>query len=161
MHQKGIYELNESSITGYTFTGDAYMVTGQELVFTQLDSLHKLQHCLLLAKSAASSHTMKSVISDQISKLDQIESLIQILATQRGWEIIEMEPLSRWIISLRFHYRKDPSIAEHLICFYTEKTITMMKQYNRWDQRDQSIQILFQKLMDNCTLGIRQIALYL
>ena len=161
MHQKGIYELNESGITGYTFTGDAYMITGQEIVFSQLDSLRKLQHCLLLAKSATSSHEMKYVISDQISKLDQIDTQFQILATQRGWDIKEIEPLSRWIISLRFHHRKDPSIAEHLICYYTQKNISMMKQYNRWDQSDRSIQILFQKLMDSCAMGIRQIALYL
>jgi len=137
------------------------MVTGQELLCFEFEILQRMLYILSLAETTASSHALKSKIRERTAKLDQLENQFQILSSQRGWELRELQPLSRKMISIRFRCRNDPSIAEYLIRLYTDITIAALKYYNRWEQDDGSVRSLFQKLLDFCTVGIRQMELFL
>lgn len=137
------------------------MVSAEIFLAAQLNTLHRMQYTLTLADSAAASHRLKSDLLSQLSALDQLESQFQILSAQRGWEIQEMDPADRWRISLRFHYRKDPKIAQYLISMYTQGSIGLLKLYNRLESEDVTVRRYFQKFMDHCTVGIRQMQPFL
>lgn len=137
------------------------MVTAEEFLIAQLKALQRIQYTLTLANSAAASHRMKSDLLSQLSALDQLESQFQTLSAQRGWDVRDMEPVDRWLISLRFHYRKDPRLAQYLIHMYTHNCIGLQKLFNRLETDDTSVRRLFQKFMDRCTVGIRQMQPFL
>lgn len=137
------------------------MVTEQELLTLELKTLQRLQYILNLADTAASSHILKSDLRNLLADLDQLESQIQILSTQRGWDLQEIEPITRYLSAFRFRCRVDPAIAEYMIRLYTRDSITLLKFYNRWDRDDPSIRSLTQKILDNCAIGIRQMQPFL
>ena len=137
------------------------MVTAQELLSLQTNTLQKIQRILSLGSAAAASHALKSDIQKQVIQLDQLETQFQILAMQRGWELPELEPITRWLLGCRFHARNDPSIAEYILRQYTDDTIYLMKHFNKWAKDDDAIRRLFQKQMDCCVLGVRQMQPYL
>ena len=137
------------------------MVTPQELVLSLMKTLQRMQDILSLSKTAAASQKMKCEIQIQQNHLDQLESQLQILSLQRGWDHSEPEPVSKWMTAFRFRYRKDSSIAEYLIRLYTRSSIVLLKSYNRWSWEDRSVADLFQKFLDRCTICIRQLQPYL
>lgn len=137
------------------------MVTAQEFIYAQLNRLQRMQQVLCLAQSSAASHRLNSDIKDQITELDGLENHFLSLAIQRGWEYREPSPVSRILATFSFRCRKDADIAEHLICLYHRDSIELMKLYNRWDQVDTAVQVLFQKYTDQSTAGIRRMESYL
>lgn len=137
------------------------MVTAQELLSYELKEIQKTQHILSMAETAAAFHKLKTDIRTQMEELDRLECQVQVLAAQRGWDVADMEPASRWMASIRFRCRKDPAIAEQLIRHYTQSSITLLKLYHRWSRDDDSIRSVFQKYMDCCTVGIRQMQSFL
>lgn len=137
------------------------MVSAEEFLVAQMKTLHRIQYTLSLASSAAASHRLKSELLGQLSELEQMDTRYQILSTQRGWEIRDMEPADRWQLALRFHYRKDPKIAHYLINMYTQDCIGLLKLYNRLESDDATVRRYFQKFMDQCTVGIRQMQYFL
>ena len=137
------------------------MVTPQELVLSLMKTLQRMQYILTLSKAAAASQKIKSEIQSQQNHLDQLESQLQILSLQRGWDHSEPEPVCKWMTAFRFRYRKDSSIAEYLIRLYTRSSILLLKSYNRWSWEDRSVADLFQKFLDRCTICIRQLQPYL
>lgn len=137
------------------------MVTAEEFLGAQLKALYRIQYTLSLADAAAASHSLKSDLLSQLSGLDQLESQLQALSAQLGWELRDMEPIDRWRISMRFHYRSDPKIAQHLINMYMQECIELQKLYNRLKSDGTTVRRLFQKFIDRCTVGIRQMQPFL
>ena len=137
------------------------MVTGLEFLIIQLSTVQLMQYILTLADKTASSHELKLRIREQLVALDQLETQLQVLAAQRGWELPELSTIRKVFHSIRFHCRTDPAIAEYLINQYTEGTIYMMRTYNNWPQGDRSIRNQFQKTVDCCAVGIRQMLTFL
>lgn len=142
------------------------MVTTQELLSSVLNAVQLSQHVIALAKAAASSHALKSIFMSQVQEYDRIESEIQIIAAQRGWELFELEPAARWCAGFRFRrslhkHRADSSIAEYMIGLHTKDTVSSLKLYNQWYRADEQILTLFQKFLDCKTISIRQMQPYL
>ncbi len=137
------------------------MVTGQEFLYYQLVSVQQMQYVLTLADEADASHALKTSIREQLATLDQLESHLQILSVQRGWDIPDYDPIRKSLTALRFRQRKDSGIAEYLIRLYTDHTVAMMKHFNQWKADDSSIRNLFQKVSDCCAIGIRQMQPFL
>ena len=131
------------------------MLSSQKVMTYELKILQKMQQIHTLANALGSSHALKSTIANQMMKLDELESLCQILFAQRGWDISELDPFRKWLNRIRFRYQDDPSIAEALIHLYTDETIEISRCCNRWEQRDTSARNLTQKLLDCCATGIR------
>lgn len=137
------------------------MITAEQFVSAQQNKLLQIQYILGLAESAAASHTLKSDIRNQIAALDMLENHFQTISLQRGWELSELEPIERLRISIRFRCRNDARIAEYLIRLYNRDSMMLIKLYNRCEQDDSALRNLFQKLMDQYTVGTRQMQQFL
>lgn len=133
------------------------MITAKEFVSAQLKTLQNMQYVLCLAESAAASHRLKSHIKGQITGLDELENHFQNLSMQRGWEITEIEPFRKFLTSASFRPHQDADIAEYLIRRYNRDSIELLKLNNRLEREDAAIRNLFQKLLDQYTIGIRQL----
>ena len=133
------------------------MVTAQELLSYELKILQRIQHLLNLAINAASSHDLKTKLCAHLTKTDMLESQVQILCEQRGWEPMDLEPATKWWLDLRFRHKTDTDIAEHLIRLYTSEQINLMKHYNVSDHSDAAIRVVVQKFFDYSTFGIHQL----
>lgn len=142
------------------------MATTRELLSSVLNTVQLSQHILTLATAAASSHALKSTLKTQVQEYDRIESEIQIIAAQRGWELFELEPAARWCAGFRFrrsfHRRRtDSSVAEYMIGQHTKDTVSSLKLQNRLSRSDEQILTLLQKFLDCKTISIRQMQPYL
>lgn len=142
------------------------MVTSQELLSSILNTVQLSQHLLSIGLEKASSHALKSTLMAQIQEYDRIESEIQIISAQRGWEIFELEPAARWLSGFWFRRsiqrrRADSSIAEYMINQHTKDMIISLKLYNQRSGTDEQILTLFQKFLDSKTMSIRQMQSFL
>ena len=137
------------------------MATGQDFLNIQLLCVQRTQYELTLAVDAAASHALKTNIRELQSALDQLESQLLILCVQRGWDIPELNPIRKLLIKCGFRSRNDADIAEKTIQRYIDATVQMVRVYNSWKPDDKSIQNLFQKVTDYCTVGIRRMLPFL
>lgn len=142
------------------------MVTSQELLSSLLNTVQLNQHILRLSAAASSSHALKSILVSLIQEYDRIESEIQIISAQRGWELYESEPAARWLSGFRFRHsiqkrRADSSIAEYMIGLHTKDMVQSLKLHNQCNRTDEQIQTLFQKFLDCKTISIRQMQPFL
>ena len=116
---------------------------------------------LYLADRSAASHRLRIELQNQMTELDQLESQYQTLAAQRGWELPEDTVQSGIFSKFRFYKRSDSELAEYFIRLYTKYSIDLLKLYHHRKHDDRTVQSLFQKFMDRCTISIRQMQFYL
>ena len=137
------------------------MLSSQEVITYELKMLQKMQQIHTLANTLAASHALKSLIANQIIRLDELESHLLSLSSQRGWDVPDFPSFMKLLTRLHFRRENDPSIAENLIYSYTDVTIEIRKRYNQWYQNDTAAQNLTQKFLDCCEAGIRQMQQFL
>lgn len=132
------------------------MVTTLELLSYALRTLQLTQHILSLAANTAASHTLKSILTEQLTELDQIESMLHAVNSQRGWECQELQPASRWLAGIRFRCRNDRDIAEYMIYLHTNHMIRILRCRSNWDKGDSQARIVLQKYLDHTAISIRE-----
>lgn len=104
---------------------------------------------------------LRSALESQLREYDSIETEAHTLATQRGWELNELDPGIRFMADrmtrLRLNGRNtDSKIAGMMIQGNTRGMIKSLKNIHQYDQQDDQIYILSQKLLDCENANIRQ-----
>ena len=109
---------------------------------------------------------LRNALMDQLEEYDSIETEAHTIATQRGWEIKEIDPAVRFLADRMTRMKltgrnTDSKIAGMMIQGNTKGMITGLKNIHQFDKNDQRITILSQKLLDCETANIRQMQSFL
>ena len=109
---------------------------------------------------------LRKALQSQLREYDSIETEAHAIASQRGWEVRELDPAVRLMADMAVRMKlggrgSDSKIADMMIIGNTRGMIKSLKNIHRYDNHDQQVQILSQKLLDCETANIRQMEAFL
>lgn len=110
--------------------------------------------------------SLRKALESQLKEYDNIESEAHAIASQRGWELEELEPGVRFLTDMATRIRlgygsTDSKIAGMMIQSNTRGMITGLKNAHQYTQPDLAISTLSQRLLDCETAIIRQMQTFL
>lgn len=109
---------------------------------------------------------LRKALESQLHEYDSIETEAHSIATQRGWELKELDPAVRMMTDMmtrmKLHGRNtDSKIAGMMIQGNTKGMITGLKNIHQFVDEDNPVQVVSQKLLDCENANIRQMQGYL
>ena len=109
---------------------------------------------------------LRKALESQLREYDSIETEAHSIATQRGWDMDELDPSVRVWSNLMTRMKlggrnTDSKIADMMIQGNTRGMIKGLKTLHQFGQQDEQINTLSQKLLDCETANIRQMQGYL
>ena len=109
---------------------------------------------------------LRKALEMQLREYEAIESESHSIASQRGWELPDMDPAARFlsdrIIRMKLNRGNcDSKIADIVIRCNTNGMIQGLKNLHQFPSQDQQVNIICQKLLDCETANIRQMQNYL
>ena len=109
---------------------------------------------------------LRKALESQLHEYDSIETEAHSIATQRGWELPELDPAVRFMADMTVRMKlngknTDSKIAGMMIQGNTKGMIKGLKNLHQFAGQDEQIGILSQKLLDCETANIRQMQGYL
>lgn len=109
---------------------------------------------------------LRKALESQLREYDSIETEAHTIASQRGWELEELDPgvrmMTDMMTRMRLHGRNtDSKIAGMMIQGNTRGMIKGLKDIHQLARQDSQVQIVSQKLLDCETANIRQMQGYL
>lgn len=109
---------------------------------------------------------LRKALQSQLREYDSIESEAHYLASQRGWELREIQPGKRMVANMMTHMKlshgnSDSKIAGMMIQGNTRGMITGLKNLHQYQQQDTQVSSLSQRLLDCETANIRQMQAFL
>lgn len=110
--------------------------------------------------------SLRQALKSQLREYDAIETEAHALASQRGWELAELDPAVRVMADIMTRSRAggkqpDSKIAAMMIRGNTRGMIKGIKNMHQYEAQDRSIRILSQKLLDCERANIRQMQQFL
>lgn len=104
---------------------------------------------------------LRKALESQLTEYDSIESEAHFLASQRGWELPELDPAVRFMTDMTTRMKlsrgnSDSKIADMMIQGNTKGMIKGLKNLHQFPAQDDQISTLSQKLLDCETANIRQ-----
>ena len=109
---------------------------------------------------------LRKALESQLREYDSIETEAHSIATQRGWDMDELDPSVRLWSNLMTRMKlggrnTDSKIADMMIQGNTKGMIKSLKLMHRLPREDSQISSLSQKLLDTETANIRQMQAFL
>lgn len=109
---------------------------------------------------------LRKALESQLREYDSIETEAHTLATQRGWELDELDPAVRMMSNMMTRMKlrgknTDSKIADMMIQGNTRGMIKSLKNIHQYPETDSQISTLSQKLLDCENANIRQMQSYL
>jgi len=109
---------------------------------------------------------LRKALQSQLQEYDSIESEAYALASQRGWELHEIQPGKRLAAGIMTrmklsHGNSDSKIAGMMIQGNTRGMIQGLKNLHQYQQQDSQVSALSQRLLDCETANIRQMQTFL
>ena len=109
---------------------------------------------------------LRKTLQSQLREYDSIESEAHYLASQRGWELQEVQPAKRMMTGIMTrmklnHGNSDSKIAGMMIQGNTRGMILGLKNLHQYQQQDSQVSALSQRLLDCETANIRQMQTFL
>ncbi len=109
---------------------------------------------------------LRKALESQLHEYDSIETEAHSLATQRGWDLAELDPGIRFMTDMMTRMQlngknTDSKIAAMMIQGNTKGMIKGLKNLHQLQQPDAQLQILSQKLLDCENANIRQMQSFL
>ena len=104
---------------------------------------------------------LKKALESQLREYDSIETEAHAIASQRGWELKELDPAVRMMSDMMTRMKlpghdTDSKIADMMIQGNTKGMIKSLKDIHRFSGDDEKVQTLSQKLLDCETANIKQ-----
>ena len=104
---------------------------------------------------------LRKALESQLHEYDAIETEAHSIATQRGWELPELDPAKRFLADrmtrMKLNRRNsDSKIADMMIQGNTKGMIKGLKDLHQFPEQDDQVSILSQRLLDCETANIRQ-----
>ena len=109
---------------------------------------------------------LRKALESQLQEYDSIEGEAHAIASQRGWELPELDPAVKFMSGMMTraklsHGNADSKIAGMMIQGNTRGMIKGLKNSHQFSSQDEQISILTQKLLDCETANIRQMQSFL
>lgn len=109
---------------------------------------------------------LRKALESQLHEYDSIETEAHSLATQRGWEVEELDPAVRFLADRMTRMKltgqnTDSKIAGMMIEGNTKGMIKGLTNLHQLQDQDDKISILSQKLLDCEQANIRQMQSFL
>ena len=109
---------------------------------------------------------LRKALESQLREYDCIESEAHSIASQRGWELRELDPAVRLMADMMTRMKLtrgncDSKIAGMMIQGNTRGMIKGLKNLHQYPNRDDRISAISQKLLDCETANIRQMQSFL
>ena len=104
---------------------------------------------------------LRKALESQLREYDSIETEAHNLATQRGWEMDDLDPAVRIMSNMMTRMKlrgknTDSKIADLMIQGNTKGMIKSLKDIHQYPETDDRISTLSQKLLDCENANIRQ-----
>ena len=109
---------------------------------------------------------LRKALESQLQEYDSIETEAHSIATQRGWELQELDPAVRMMADMMTRMKlsgrnTDSKIAGMMIQGNTRGMIKGLKNIHQFAGQDEQLQILSRKLLDCENANIRQMQTFL
>ena len=109
---------------------------------------------------------LRKALESQLREYDAIETEAHSIASQRGWEVTELDPSIRMMSNMMTRMKlrgknTDSKIADMMIQGNTKGMVKSLKNLHQFAQSDEQINTLSQKLLDCETANIRQMQQFL
>ena len=109
---------------------------------------------------------LRQALESQLREYDTIETEVHALASQRGWELKELDPAVRFMADMMTRTRlngknTDSKIAGMMIQGNTRGLIKGLKNIHQYTGQDVPVRVLSQKLLDCETANILQMEQFL
>ena len=109
---------------------------------------------------------LRKALESQLHEYDSIETEAHSIATQRGWDLSELDPAVRFMADMSVRMRlngknTDSKIAGMMIQGNTRGLIKGLKNIHQFANQDAQVQTVCQKLLDCESANIRQMQGYL
>ena len=110
--------------------------------------------------------SLRKALESQLREYDSIETEAYTIASQRGWELKELDPgvrmMTDMMTRMKLHGRNtDSKIADMMIQGNTRGMVKGLKNLHQFPSSDSQVQMVSQKLLDCETANIRQMQGYL
>lgn len=110
--------------------------------------------------------SLRKALESQLREYDSIETEAHTIASQRGWELKELDSGARMMTDMmtrmKLHGRNtDSKIADMMIQGNTRGMVKGLKNLHQFPSSDSQVQMVSQKLLDCETANIRQMQGYL
>ena len=110
--------------------------------------------------------SLRKALESQLREYDSIETEAHTIASQRGWELKELDQGARMMTDMmtrmKLHGRNtDSKIADMMIQGNTRGMVKGLKNLHQFPSSDSQVQMVSQKLLDCETANIRQMQGYL
>ena len=105
--------------------------------------------------------TLRKALESQLQEYDSIESEAHCIASSRGWEVPELDPVVRTMADMMTRVQltggnTNSKIAGMMIQGNTRGMIKGLKNLHQFNKQDFQVKALSQKLLDCETANIRQ-----
>lgn len=109
---------------------------------------------------------LRKALESQLQEYDTIESEAHAIATERGWDLPELQPGTRMMSRMMGHMKlgfgnTDSKIAGMMIQGNTRGMIKSLKNLHQFAGQDSQVYALSQKLLDCENANIRQMQAFL
>ena len=137
------------------------MKNGKELLSSLLKTTQMGQVGIRSVLDTSKRPGLRKALQSQLHEYDAIETEAHAIATQRGWELRELDPAVRMMSDMMTRMKlggrnTDSKIAGMMIQGNTRGMIKGIKNLHQFDGEDEQLQILSQKLLDCENANIRQ-----
>ena len=143
-----------------------YMQNDRQMLSSILKTAQMGQISIQKALESSMRPGLRKALQSQLQEYDAIESEAYALATQRGWELREIQPGRRMVTGIMTHMKlrhgnTDSKIADMMIQGNTQGMILGLKNLHQYQQQDSQVSALSQRLIDCETANIRQLQTFL
>lgn len=109
---------------------------------------------------------LRKALEQQLREYDQIETEAHALASQRGWELPELDPAVRMMSNMVTRMKltgsgSESRIADMMIQGNTKGMVKGLRNTHQFPMEDSQISALSQKLLDTENANIRQMQAFL
>ena len=142
------------------------MKTNKELLSSILKTTQMGQVGIRSVLDTSMRPGLRKALQSQLHEYDSIETEAHAIASQRGWELKELDPAVRIMSDMMTRMKlggrnSDSKIADMMIQGNTKGMIKGIKNLHQFDGVDEQVQILTQKLLDCENANIRQMQSFL
>ena len=142
------------------------MKNGKEILSSLLKTTQMGQLGIRSCLNSSMRPGLRKALEAQLREYDAIESEAHAIASQRGWEVEELDPALRFMTDAMTRMKLsrgncDSRIADMMIQGNTKGMIKGLKNIHQFADQDSQVKTVCQKLLDCETANIRQMQGYL
>lgn len=109
---------------------------------------------------------LRTALVSQLKEYDTIETEAHTIASQRGWELPELDPAVRTMSNMMTRMKltgngHDSKIADMMIMGNTRGMVKGLRNLHAFSGEDDRVKTISQKLLDTETANIRQMESFL